>query len=156
MVPKVSIGAIRGGQPFKPSMNAKSCSIYLDVRIPPSLDLSVVQEELRKVVLSQGLGGEIECFMFRKGYEGKNVQPLVDAIGRAYNSIRRHTLPAVSSENISVWRDSNIFSELGIPAVNFAPPRKRASGLEEEFVEVQDLLDSSKMYALIALDICGL
>ena len=43
MVPKVSIGAIRAGAPYKPSTTPKSCSIYVDVRVPPPLEFNQVE-----------------------------------------------------------------------------------------------------------------
>lgn len=155
MVPKVSIGAIRGGWPYKPSTNAESCSIYIDVRVPPPLDFVQVERELTEAVLSQGLGGEVECFMSRKGYEGKNVESLVEAIRNAHEKIRGSEPPPVDTPETSMWRDINIFNEVGIPAATFGMPRKSASDTAERFVEVGDILDAAKMYALVALEICA-
>jgi acetylornithine deacetylase/succinyl-diaminopimelate desuccinylase-like protein len=50
MVPKVSIGAIRAGAPYKPSTTPKTCSIYVDVRVPPPLEFNQVERELRDIV----------------------------------------------------------------------------------------------------------
>ena len=47
------------------------------------------------------------------------------------------------------------FNEVGIPAATFGMPRKSAPDAEERFVEVKDLVDAAKMYALVALEICG-
>jgi acetylornithine deacetylase/succinyl-diaminopimelate desuccinylase-like protein len=154
MIPKVSIGAIRGGGPFKPSTSPQSCSIYVDVRIPPAVNFVEVERELREVVLSQGFGGEVECFMSRKGYEGKNVEPLVNAIGRAHLEIRGSEPPPVSTAEISMWRDINIFNEVGIPSATFGMPRKSAPDVDQRFVETKDMVDAAKMYALTALEIC--
>lgn len=155
MVPKVSIGAIRGGIPYKPSTTADSCSIYVDVRIPPPIDFTHVERELRDLLLSQGLGGEVECFMSRKGYEGKNVEPLVDAIRFAHQAVRASDPPPIDTPETSMWRDINIFNEVGIPAVTFGMPRKSAPEVAQKFVEVRDIVDAAKMYALVALNICA-
>ena len=155
MVPKVSIGAIRGGGPYKPSTSPDSCSIYVDVRVPPPVDFVTVERELREAVLSQGLGGEVECFMSRKGYEGKNVQPLVDAIRGAHEKVRGSEPPPVDTPETSMWRDINVFNEVGIAAATFGMPRKSAPDAEERFVEIKDIVDAAKMYALVALEICG-
>jgi hypothetical protein len=53
-----------------------------------------------------------------------------------------------------MWRDVNVFNEVGIPAATFGFPRKSAPGLSEKFVDIDDLVDCAKMYALVALDIC--
>jgi acetylornithine deacetylase/succinyl-diaminopimelate desuccinylase-like protein len=155
MVPKVSIGAIRAGAPYKPSTTPKTCSIYVDVRVPPPLEFNQVERELRDVVQSVGLGGTVECFMARKGYEGKNVEALIDAVRNAHLLVRGAAPPPVSTPETSMWRDINIFNEVGIPAATFGMPRKSAPDAVERFVEIKDIVDAAKMYALVALEICG-
>ena len=155
MVPKVSIGAIRGGAPYKPSTTADSCSIYVDVRVPPPLDFVQVDRELKDVVFSQGLGGEVQCFMSRKGYEGKNVEPLIAAIESAHENVRGVKPPPINTPETSMWRDINIFNEIGIPAATFGMPRKSAPDVAQRFVEVRDIVDAAKMYALVALKLCA-
>lgn len=154
MVPKVSIGAIRAGAPYKPSTTPKQCSIYVDVRVPPPLEFIQVERELKEVVLAQGLGGTVECFMSRRGYEGRNVEPLVSAIRNAHLTVRGAEPPPVDTPETSMWRDINIFNEVGIPAATFGMRRKSASDAPERFVEIQDIVDGAKMYALVALDVC--
>ena len=154
MIPKVSIGAIRAGAPYKPSTTPKQCSIYVDVRVPPPLEFIQVERELKEVVLAQGLGGTVECFMSRRGYEGRNVEPLVSAIRNAHLTVRGAEPPPVDTPETSMWRDINIFNEVGIPAATFGMPRKSASDAPERFVEIQDIVDGAKMYALVALDVC--
>jgi acetylornithine deacetylase/succinyl-diaminopimelate desuccinylase-like protein len=155
MVPKVSIGAIRAGAPYKPSTTPKTCSIYVDVRVPPPLEFNQVERELRDIVQSVGLGGTVECFMARKGYEGKNVEPLIEAVRNAHLLVRGAPPPPVSTPETSMWRDINIFNEVGIPAATFGMPRKSAPDAVERFVEIKDIVDAAKMYALVALEICG-
>ena len=161
VVPKVNIGAIRGGKPFNPSRTCNECSIYVDVRIPAPVDPVTVQTELSAVVKQQGLGGEIEPYMVRKGYEGKNVERLVESIKGAHRQIRGTDPPPVSTAEISMWRDVNIFNEVGIPSVTFGPRRFHLSeadakpmGLDRGYMEKEDLVNTAKMYALVALDIC--
>jgi acetylornithine deacetylase/succinyl-diaminopimelate desuccinylase-like protein len=155
MVPKVAIGAIRGGRPFSPSTGGDECSIYIDVRVPPAVSFIDVEKELTGVVLSQGLGGEVELYMARKGYVGKNVEPLIDSIRRAHRAVRGNDCPPVTTPEISMWRDVNVFNEVGIPSATFGFPRRSEPGIPEKFVDIDDLVDCAKMYALLAVDICG-
>ena len=155
MVPRVAIGAIRGGHPFSPSVGTQTCSIYVDARIPPDVSFTQVERELKEVVSFQGFGGEVEMYMARRGYEGKNVEPLVDSIHNAHLVVRNTTCPPVSTAEISMWRDLNVFNEVGIPAATFGFPRRSEPDVNEKFVDIDDLLDCAKMYALVALDICG-
>ena len=91
----------------------------------------------------------------RKGYEGKNVEPLVKAIQNAHIAVRGSQPPPVSTPETSMWRDINIFNEVGIPAATFGMPRKSAPDAAERFVEITDIVDAAKMYALVAMEICG-
>lgn len=155
MVPKVGIGAIRGGQPYKPSVSPSSCSIYVDVRVPPFLEFAQVERELKEAVLSQGMGGEVQMFMVRKGYEGKNVEPLVGAIRNAHKAVRGTECPPMPAPETSMWRDVNIFNEVGIPAATFGFTRNSPQK-GEDFTEIPDLVDCAKMYALAAMELCGI
>ncbi len=47
VVPKVNIGAIRGGVPWKITKTVQQCAIYVDVRITPVQEPLDVREELR-------------------------------------------------------------------------------------------------------------
>lgn len=162
VVPKVNIGAIRGGKPYNPSRTAPECSIYVDVRIPAPVDPLTVQQEIREVINLQGLGGEIEPYMIRKGYEGKNVKRLVESITEAHHKVRGAEPPPMSPAERSMWRDINVFNEVGIPAVTFGPRRlsdpktvERSAGLDKKYMEKDDLVNTARIYALVALDICG-
>lgn len=154
MVPKVGIGAIRAGQPFKPSLSPRSCSIYIDVRVPPFLEFSQVERELTDAVRSQGMGGEVQLYMARRGYEGKNVGPLVGAIRNAHKSVRGFDCPPVPPAETSMWRDLNIYNEVGIPSATFGFTRNSPPG-QTDYTEIPDLVDCAKMYALVAMEICG-
>ncbi len=155
MVPRVAIGAIRGGHPFSPSVGTQSCSIYIDVRVPPDISFAQVERELKQVVLSAGFGGEVQMYMARRGYEGQNVEPLVDSIRAAHLAVRNKNCPPISTAEISMWRDLNVFNEVGIPSATFGFPRRTEAGVSEKFVDIDDLVDCARMYALVALDICG-
>ncbi len=53
----------------------------------------------------------------------------------------------------SMWRDTNAFNELGIPAISYAP-RSRAHAIRKSF-KVRDLTDAAVVYARIAMDLCN-
>ena len=124
MVPKVAIGAIRGGLPFSPSLGVDTCSIYVDVRVPPPTSFGDVEKELKEAVLSAGFDGDVQLYMARRGYEGKDVEPLVESIRKSHRAIRGGECPPVTTPEISMSRDVNIFNEVGIPSVTFGFPRK--------------------------------
>jgi len=63
-----------------------------------------------------------------------------------------------------MWRDMNVFNELGVPAVSYgfrtgyigdASERSAQDELNTFHVRIPDLVDCSKIYALTALGICS-
>ncbi len=52
-----------------------------------------------------------------------------------------------------MWRDTNAFNELGIPAISYAP-RSRTHAARKAF-KVKDLTDAALVYARIAMDLCN-
>ncbi|MGH7930328.1 MAG: hypothetical protein ACREQV_21330 [Candidatus Binatia bacterium] len=57
----------------------------------------------------------------------------------------------------SMWRDLNVFNEVGIPSICYGPPRRREpmSGAQNRAMKIADLVQATKVYALAALMICG-
>lgn len=51
--------------------------------------------------------------------------------------------------------ESKVINEVGIPAATFGFSRRTEPGLSERFVDIDDLIDCARMYALVAMDICG-
>src|SRR5439155_17629253 len=84
--PRVNIGAIRGGVPYKITKTVQQCAIYLDVRITPVQNPLDIREDLHRLVAGAGLGGEVELYTYRPAFEAdpKKVEPLASAITRAH------------------------------------------------------------------------
>ncbi len=158
--PKVNIGAIRGGFPPQPSETASSCSIFISIRLLPGVGPLSVMREIRQAVNKAGLEAEVSSYFFKKGYIGENVEPIVTAIEESYRELCNENLPGISSEETSMWRDLNIYNEVGIPAVTFGPARyadKLLNGRpgEIKFLLQDDMVKTAKLYALVALKMCS-
>ena len=56
-----------------------------------------------------------------------------------------------------MWRDVNVFNEVGIPSVTYGPGASMGMYAERGtvFVTVDELVAYAKSYALIALDLCN-
>ena len=52
-----------------------------------------------------------------------------------------------------MWRDTNAFNELGIPAISYAP--RATSHATSKSFKVKDLTDAALVYARIAMDLCN-
>ncbi|OLC11823.1 MAG: hypothetical protein AUH29_18410 [Candidatus Rokubacteria bacterium 13_1_40CM_69_27] len=152
VVPKVNIGAIRGGVPYKITKTVQQCAIYVDVRITPVQNPLDIREELRRLVADVGLSGEVELYVYRRAYEARNVDPLVGAITRAHQQLLGGTPKPAAAPFSSMWRDINVFNEMGIPALTYGPGVSVGGG--NFGMRVADLVTGAKLYALTALDLC--
>src|SRR3954464_9059003 len=72
--PKVNIGAIEGGAPYRPNYFPGVCSLYVDVRTPPELRPVQVQRELKDVLSRTGIKYDLEMYASLMGYEAKGVE----------------------------------------------------------------------------------
>ena len=52
-------------------------------------------------------------------------------------------------DRASIWTDTNVNNEVGIPAIKIGPRGRR-----NEEIETDVMVNAAKLYALIALDIC--
>jgi acetylornithine deacetylase/succinyl-diaminopimelate desuccinylase-like protein len=152
VVPKVNIGAIRGGVPYKITKTVQQCAIYVDVRITPVQNPLDIREELRRLVADAGLSGEVELYVYRRAYEARNVEPLAGAITRAHQHLLGGTPKPAAAPFSSMWRDINVFNEMGIPALTYGPGVSVGGG--NFGMRVADLVTGAKLYALTALDLC--
>jgi len=161
LVPKASIGAIRGGVPYMILSSPQVCSVYVDVRLTPDGDPLAIRSELRKRIASTGVAAEVELFLYRRGYEAQNVSRLVNAVDSAHLTVLGSPPKPVASPICSMWRDNNVFNEAGIPSLTYGPPAGfspggvGAAGTGHFFITKQDLAAAAKIYALTAFNLCN-
>jgi len=154
LLPKVNIGAIEGGAPYRPNYFPGVCSIYLDVRMPPHVRPITIQHELRQTLDRLGLDYEMDVYKSLLGHEGKNVEPLVRAAEEIYQYLFREKIKPETPDRASIWTDTNVYNELGIPAIKIGPRGRRISARNEE-IEIEAMVKAAQLYALMALDICS-
>ena len=152
--PKVNIGAIEGGAPYRPNYFPGVCSIYVDVRTPPQVRPVVVLHEMEKHLARLGLDYEMGAYKSLLGYEGKGVEPLVNSLEEIHQHLFGTKLKFEAPDRASIWTDTNVYNELGIPAVKIGPRGKRIGPRNEE-LDIDQMVKAAQIYALIALDICS-
>jgi acetylornithine deacetylase/succinyl-diaminopimelate desuccinylase-like protein len=155
IVPRVNVGAIRGGVPYKITKTVQQCAIYLDVRITPVQNPLDIREDLRRMLGSLGLTGEVELYTYRPAFEAdpKKVEPLAAAITRAHQAIVGSTPTQAAPPFSSMWRDINCFNEMRIPAITYGPGISVGGG--NFGMKISDLVIGARLYALTALDLCS-
>jgi acetylornithine deacetylase/succinyl-diaminopimelate desuccinylase-like protein len=151
--PKVQIGAIRSGEPTRPFLSPQLCHLYLDVRAVPGANPLDVRDEIDAALEATGIEHDVELYLFRPGYEAKGVEPLVAAVKEAHRAVFGDDPPPVSGSTASMWRDSNVFAELGMPVINYGP--RSASHAFRRALTIESLYQAACVYARTALAICG-
>jgi acetylornithine deacetylase/succinyl-diaminopimelate desuccinylase-like protein len=153
VVPKVNIGAVRSGRPWMILTNPEVFMVYLDIRTAPGQDGGEIRHVLREMLAELGLDGKVEQFVNRDGYEAKGVEPLVRALDAAHVSEFGAEPEIASVPETSMWRDHNVYNEMGIPALTYGPPGVAGDG--SYAVSKADLLRAARVYALTALAFCS-
>ena len=153
IVPKASINAIRSGYPFNLTSAPQLCSFYVDTRILPAANPLDVRDQLRAILREVGVEGTVELFLYRPGFEAKGAERLVDTVRRCHDQVFDTPPTIVGDPVTSMWRDTNAFNELGIPAISYAP--RSASHAARKSFRIKDLTDASIAYARIAMDLCN-
>jgi len=153
LYPKVNIGGIEGGAPYRPNYFPGVCSIYVDIRMPPQVRPVQIQHELEKTLNATGLEYQLDIYKTLLGYEGKNVDPLVKSAEDIYQHLFGTKIKHEAPDRASIWTDTNVYNELGIPAIKIGP-RGRRIGPRNEEIAIDVMVDAAKLYALMALDIC--
>lgn len=153
IVPKASVNAIRSGYPFNVTSAPQLCSFYVDTRILPGANPMDVRDELRGVLRKVGVDGDVELYLYRPGFEAKGAERLIETVRRCHDQTFDAPPAIVGDPVTSMWRDTNAFNELGIPAISYAP--RAASHATTKSFKVKDLTDAAVVYARIAMDLCN-
>jgi acetylornithine deacetylase/succinyl-diaminopimelate desuccinylase-like protein len=154
VVPKVQVGAMRGGDPTRPILCPQVSSLYLDVRTVPGQDPLAVREEIRAALATAGVpASHIELYHFRRGYEAKNIERLADSVRRSHVATFGSDPKPAFTATSSMWRDINIFNEVGIPALTYGPRSERHSF--KRSIKIESLYQAACVYARVAMDLCN-
>lgn len=152
--PKAQIGAIRGGIPWRPNRSSPYAALYIDVRVLPGEDIRMVTASLRDAITDVGVPFELDLTMFKPGAVGQGVGPLADAVSAAHERVTGAPPPdAADAAIVSMWRDTNVFNGAGIPSLTYGPSRGSAAVQGTGCFELDDLVATTKIYALTALEL---
>ncbi len=149
-IPKVQIGAIRGGNARSLGAGSEVCSLYVEINLTPRQRIADVDRELRTLFRDANCRDvELRPFVLRHGFEAEAgaVEPLRRALDVAHRAVRGAPIALSAPVYSSMWRDHNVFNMNGIPAVTMGPVRWRP--------RIDDLVACAKLYALTALEVCG-
>lgn len=157
VIPKVTVGAIRGGNPYHVTRTSELCSVYLDIRTIPGQDPLAIRSAIRELLEEEGIPGEVELFVYRRSYEAENHEVLLEELARSHGEVVGGDLEVAASPYSSMWRDISVFNEMGIPAITYGPGALSKIGPNAEgglSMRIEDLLTVARVYAALALRIC--
>ena len=152
--PKVNIGGIEGGAPYRPNYFPGVCAIYVDVRMPPQVRPVTIQHEVERMLNALGIPYQLDLYKSLLGHEGKHVEPLVESAEEIHQHLFGKKIEPEPPNRASIWTDTNIYNEMGIPAIKIGPHGRRISARNEE-IEIDVMVKAAQIYALMALDICS-
>jgi acetylornithine deacetylase/succinyl-diaminopimelate desuccinylase-like protein len=153
IVPKASVNAVRSGYPFNLTSAPQVAQLFVDTRILPGANPLDLRDELRGVLASIGVEGTVELFLYRPGFEAVGAERLIETVRRNHDLVFAEPPLIVGEPVTSMWRDTNAFNELGIPAISYAP--RSTSHAARKAFKVKDLQDAALVYARIAMDLCN-
>jgi acetylornithine deacetylase/succinyl-diaminopimelate desuccinylase-like protein len=156
IIPKAQIMNIRGNNDI--SQASPFCDIYMDIRLVPGKKPEAVKKDVERAVRSLGIEYEVSAFQYSRGHIAENAEALISALTDAHRYVFGTEPPLPPSAEVSMWRDLNVFNEVGIPSVCYGPPRQRDpfSGAGNRAMKISDLVAATKVYALTALLVCGI
>jgi hypothetical protein len=113
-----------------------------------------LRREVNEALIVAGVpASDVELYLFRPGYEAKNADRLVDAVCRAHNQTFDTPPPPPDAATCSMWRDINIWNEVGIPAITYGPRSVRHS--HRRSLTIDSLYQAACVYARTMVDICN-
>lgn len=166
--PRVTVGAIESGWPFKPGFVPAVCCSYIDLRIVPNETPQQAAKELEvfldDVEEDNGISVKQEVYAVKApSLETSADSRVVKACVNAFEYVTgaKH-VPASPGRN-SFGDDSLVTRKYGIPSVTWGPGGQlpeyagaaAAAGGEGEFIKMSDVVTACKMYIAAAIDICS-
>jgi acetylornithine deacetylase/succinyl-diaminopimelate desuccinylase-like protein len=175
MLPTVQIGAIEGGNPFKPGTRPTTDIFVIVKMLPGAVPLAIkrnleqVCEKVRKRE-SDILDIRVELYLTTPGYEISKSEYVVKAMERAHKMVFNQPVPYAKPIRYGITSDGSRIAAYGVPAITYGPgfgthlvdPTETKAGAEWDSptgirrgVGIENMVNCTKVYALAALDICN-
>ena len=175
MLPTVQIGAIDGGNPFKPGTNPV-CKIYVIVKTLPHVPTMKIQRELEKVAAAVAaregdITTKVRLYLTTDGYEIPETDYVVQAMGGAHKEVNNGKDMEFSEPvRYGITSDGSRINQYGVSVITYGAgfgthlvdPDEQETGAEwdrpsgtRRGVGIKNMERCSSVYALAALDICS-
>ncbi len=151
-----NVGCVRGGHPWRVSRTPDRTDIFLDVRVPPTMPLKEVRTSIKQMVLDlrkkhPDYGVEFETYVSVPGAEISQDHLLVKTIEACHQRV----LGTAPKHATVLWdSDASVMTRYGIETLNYGPSSGPRDD-EGEKVAIETLVNTTRVYALAAAEICG-
>jgi acetylornithine deacetylase len=152
----VNVGCIRGGHPWRASRTPHRTDVFLDIRVPPVMPLKQVRRSIKQLVLDlrkkyPAYEIESEIFVSVPGAEISKEHELVKTIEACHERV----MGKPPQHATVLWdSDASVMTRYDIATLNYGPSSGPRDS-EGEKVKIETLLNTTKVYALAAVEICG-
>jgi len=152
----VNLGGIRGGHAWRASRTPEKTDLFLDVRVPPTIPMSEARRNIQQMffeLLKQhpDWGLEFETYVSVPGARISEDHEMIKAIEGGHEQI----MGKRPEREVVTWcSDASVLSRYGIDTVNYGPSSGPRDA-EGEKVAIKTLVDITKIYALVAAELCG-
>ena len=173
MLPTVQIGAIDGGNAFKPGTRPTT-DIFVIVKMLPGAvplaikrDIEQVCERVRKRE-PDILDIRVDLYLTTPGYEISKREYLVKAMEQAHRTVFNQPVSYAKPIRYGITSDGSRIAAYGVPAITYGPgfgthlidPTETKAGPEWDSptgvrrgVGIENMVNCTKVYAMAALDI---
>jgi acetylornithine deacetylase len=145
-----TVGAIAGGFPWRVSRTPHRTDLFLDLRVPPGLEMA---EARRKALeFARGLGVEAEVFVTAPGAEIEADHPLVAALEASHEEV----FGSPPERDTTRWfSDASVLTRYGIATVNYGTSTGLLDTVDGENLDIDGLVKTAEVYARAAQRVCG-
>ncbi|CAN5356361.1 M20/M25/M40 family metallo-hydrolase [soil metagenome] len=153
----VNVGGIEGGFGWRVSRTPHRTDLFLDVRVPPTKEMSTARNEVLEMVRDlrtrfpeYGIEGEI--YVTAPGAEIAEDHPLVGALDEAHAEV----FGSPPERDVTRWfSDASALTRYGVPTINYGTSSGLLDTVKGENLEIDGLVKTAEVYARTAMKVCG-
>jgi acetylornithine deacetylase len=145
-----TIGAIAGGFPWRVSRTPHRTDLFLDLRVPPGLEMAEARS--KALDFARELGVEAEVFVTAPGAQIEADHPLVGALEAAHEEV----FGSPPERDVTRWfSDASVLTRYGIATVNYGTSTGLLDTVDGENLDIDGLVETAEVYARTAAKVCG-
>jgi acetylornithine deacetylase/succinyl-diaminopimelate desuccinylase-like protein len=152
----VGVSALSGGFGWRVSRTPHRADLFLDVRVPPTKEMTVARREVLDMVRGlkarfpdYGIQGEV--FVTAPGAEIAEDHPLVAAVDRAHAEV----FGSPPKRDVTRWfSDASALTRYGVATVNYGTSSGLPSAELGENLDIDGLVKTAEVYARAAQELC--